>query len=52
MDVLIHLSKGVNELTMINTDISNSLYDIDSSLGMINSSLDDIYFNLPDNRGK
>ena len=52
VDGFIHLSKGLNELTMINTDISNSLYDIDSSLGMINSSLDDIYFNLPDNRGR
>ena len=52
VDGFIHLSKGVNELTMINTEISTSLYDIDSSLGMINSSLDDIYFNLPDNRGR
>lgn len=34
------------------SDVSSGLYDLDSSLGMISSSLDDIYMNLPDNRGR
>ena len=34
------------------SDVSSGLYDLDSSLGMISSSLDNIYMNLPDNRGR
>ena len=47
-----NIVNGFNILESQLSDVSSGLYDLDSSLGMVSSSLDDIYMNLPDNRGR
>ena len=47
-----NITDGFNKLTTEISSVSFGLYDLDESLGMINSSLDDIYMNLPDKKGR
>tara|TARA_B100001059_G_C17787669_1_gene558135 strand:+ start:382 stop:1398 length:1017 start_codon:yes stop_codon:yes gene_type:complete len=45
-----NITDGFSKLETEISMVSSVLYDLDSSLWMISSSLDDIYMNLPDNR--